>query len=436
LIDEEMRLDELRRYDVLDSGSEPAFDHLVELAALSCGAPIALITLVDETRQWFKAEHGVAVRETPREVSFCTHALRGNALLVVEDLTQDERFATNPFVTGPEGVRFYAGAPLVTRRGFALGTLCVLDRQPRRLSADGARALSLLRDQVMLLLENRRELIELRRSEGLRQEAVEALLATKIDLERRIELRTRELEHSARRLSEAQSVAHVGSWEWSVAEDRVVWSEEMYRIYGVTPVEFAGSYESFLSHVHPDDLEHTKATVADAYRHPKRFTYDHRIVRTDGEVRLLHTVGEAVADASGRVLRMVGSCWDTTEQWQAAQQLGRAGAALQTLLDAAPEGVLIVDEHGRLLTVNRRCAEIFDLPPDLAAPQADAAPLLQHIAERLDDGAPFLARVRQARAQPDAVFVDTFHPAGGGPVPCASRPYRTDGGIGRVWTFG
>ncbi|HEX6837028.1 MAG TPA: PAS domain-containing protein, partial [Polyangia bacterium] len=335
MIDEQQRLDELRRYDVLDTEREPAFDRLVELAALACGTPIAYISLVDETRVWHKAEHGAAVGETRREGSFCVEAVRAGRLHVVED------------VAAGNGCRFYAGAPLVTPRGLVLGSLCVLDRQPRRFSDEARRTLELLRDQVMMLLEDRRELLELRRSEGLRQEAVEALVATKADLERRVELRTREaegarqrveqilarvadgfvaldrdwryvyvneraaamfgrtpgeligkhiwtefpngvgqpfhlayeramreqvpitlaehyapwdrwfenriypspegvtifftemteqrraelaLEETARRLNEAQAVAHVGSWQWSVAANRVDWSDEMFRI--------------------------------------------------------------------------------------------------------------------------------------------------------------------------------------------------------------
>src|SRR5205823_8675050 len=130
--------------------------------------------LIDETRQWFKAAHGVSVSETPRQVSFCAHTVAGRKLLVIEDAGRDPRCAGNPFIAGPHSIRFYAGAPLITARGLALGTLCVLDRQPRTLAPDQERALLLLRDQVMDALAARRELLELRRSEVLRQEAVEA----------------------------------------------------------------------------------------------------------------------------------------------------------------------------------------------------------------------------------------------------------------------
>ncbi|MEZ5287285.1 MAG: PAS domain-containing protein [Vicinamibacterales bacterium] len=158
LLDEERRrLEALTRYDVLDTDPEQALDDLTALAALVCEAPISLITLVDEDRQWFKSRQGIDLSETPRDVSFCTHAIREIGVFAVEDATADARFADNPFVTGAFGVRFYAGAPLRTQDGYALGTLCVIDRVPRRLTESQVRALELLSRQVMMQLEARRQ---------------------------------------------------------------------------------------------------------------------------------------------------------------------------------------------------------------------------------------------------------------------------------------
>jgi PAS domain S-box-containing protein len=377
LNDEQRRLDELQRYDILDTEREPAFDRLTELAAIVCAAPISLVTCIDETRQWFKARHGVELDETPRGISFCAWALLERKTMVVEDCLQDSRFAGNPFVTGAEQIRFYAGAPLISPRGFSVGTLCVLDRRPRTLSPEQKRALELLRDEVMQMLENRRELFELRRAESMRQEAVEALLATKVDLEARIELRTREVKEVVRRLAEAQAVAHVGSWEWSVIDNRVLWSEELYRIYNVEHEDFKGTYEGFLSRVHPEDLEHTQAVIGDAFQRPKRFTYDHRIVRTDGAVRMLHTVGEVITNGDGKPLRMVGSCWDVTDQWEATHELERAATVVQLLVDAIPDPVLVVGEENRVVAANRPLLALLALPS--LAPGSDAAPVVEQL---------------------------------------------------------
>jgi GAF domain-containing protein len=129
---EEQRLDALRRYDILDTFPEASFERLTRLAANIFGAPIALISLVDEHRQWFKSHHGLEVTETPLDVSFCKHAIENRHVFVVPDATKDERFTTNALVTGEPGIRFYAGAPLRTPLGTQIGTLCVIDNLPRR----------------------------------------------------------------------------------------------------------------------------------------------------------------------------------------------------------------------------------------------------------------------------------------------------------------
>lgn len=144
-------------YDVLDTLPEEAFDDIVFLASVICETPIALISLVDESRQWFKARVGVDVEETSREVAFCAHAiLEPEEILVVPDALEDPRFATNPMVTEERGIRFYAGVPLNNPQGLPLGTLCLMDRVPRRLTAEQARALAALSREVMVHLELRR----------------------------------------------------------------------------------------------------------------------------------------------------------------------------------------------------------------------------------------------------------------------------------------
>ncbi|MEL7535909.1 MAG: ATP-binding protein [Pseudomonadota bacterium] len=151
---ERQRLIELHACEVLDTEADPAFDDIVELAAEICEVPIALISLVDHDRQWFKARVGLEAEQTSRDVSFCGHAiLTPEQLMQVEDATRDSRFRGNPLVTGEPGIRFYAGAPLVSTTGSALGTLCVIDREPRRLSDFQNRALSRLAGQATQLLE-------------------------------------------------------------------------------------------------------------------------------------------------------------------------------------------------------------------------------------------------------------------------------------------
>jgi GAF domain-containing protein len=124
---ETARLKALHGYGVLDTPNEAEFDAIVREAAKALGTPVALISLIDEHRQWFKAKVGLEPAETPRSISFCTHAIRGTEVMVVEDARNDARFADNPLVTGDPNIRFYAGAPLKTRDGQRIGTLCVID---------------------------------------------------------------------------------------------------------------------------------------------------------------------------------------------------------------------------------------------------------------------------------------------------------------------
>ena len=161
--DEPERLADLRRYEILDTPAEESLDHVTRLAAMICDVPIALLSLVDSDRQWFKSKVGLTVSETSRDVAFCAHAILQRDLFVVRDAASDRRFARNPLVTSRPKIRFYAGAPLVSPQEHALGTLCVIDRKPRVLAKRQLEALRLLSRLAMAELELRRQVIELKR---------------------------------------------------------------------------------------------------------------------------------------------------------------------------------------------------------------------------------------------------------------------------------
>ena len=162
---ETRRLAALREYRILDTEAEQAYDDITTLAAYLCDVPIAMISLVDESRQWFKSKLGLNQRETPRDVAFCAHAILQTEPLIVRDAFKDARFADSALVTREPYIRFYAGFPLFTPEGFALGTLCAIDRRPRVLSADRKLAMQALSRQVIALLELRR--ISARMAEAL-----------------------------------------------------------------------------------------------------------------------------------------------------------------------------------------------------------------------------------------------------------------------------
>ncbi len=168
---EEARLAALDSLEIMDSMPEAGFDDLTRLASYLCGTPIALVSLVDHYRQWFKSRVGLDAPETPRDFAFCAHAILGDGLFMVPDTVKDERFHDNPLVTGAPRMRFYAGIPIKGLSGFNLGTLCVIDHQPRNLTTEQQDALSLLGRQVEAQLMLRLRVRELeRREEELRSQ--------------------------------------------------------------------------------------------------------------------------------------------------------------------------------------------------------------------------------------------------------------------------
>jgi len=165
--DEPERLEMLRSYEILDTAEEQAYDDLTLLASFVCGTPIALISLVDADRQWFKSRRGVDVVENPRELSFCAHAIVQPGPLIIPDTLEDHRFAFHPMVLEPPIVRFYAGSPLRVAGGHAIGTICVIDQEPRSMDDRQIEALEALSRQVVAQLELRRQLAEVKTMAGL-----------------------------------------------------------------------------------------------------------------------------------------------------------------------------------------------------------------------------------------------------------------------------
>jgi len=186
---EARRLHVLWQYDILDTVPEEVFDEMADLASLICEAPIALISLVDEDRQWFKARIGTTLKETSRDISFCAHAILGTEVLIVPDATKDKRFKDNPLVTEKPKIRFYAGAPLISPDGHALGSLCVMDKVARALREPQKQALQTLARHVMTQLELRRharELHETRNDQARLQKELELARAEVARLNERL----------------------------------------------------------------------------------------------------------------------------------------------------------------------------------------------------------------------------------------------------------
>ncbi|MCW3102177.1 MAG: hypothetical protein JWO09_617 [Bacteroidetes bacterium] len=307
------RIKTLEELEVLDSLPEKEFNDIVDIASEICGTPISLITLLDSKRQWFKARKGVEEDETPIEHAFCAHAIQHpDEVMVVPDALNDERFANNPLVTGDQHIRFYAGAPLISAEGHALGTLCVLDSKPRTFTSEQARILKILAGKVIKLLESRKE----------------GIIAKK-----QIALSENELRTTLARLLEAQHIAHIGSWEWDVEKNEYFSSPEMYNLFGLPRYEkiIMDSWEKL---VHPEDLAGTKDNIARALKTGKLDPHEFRLIKPNGEMVWLLGMGTVAANAKGENTILKGTMLDITERKAAEENREQYIHALEEMLFA------------------------------------------------------------------------------------------------------
>ena len=270
---------------MLETAPEAAFDDLVDLAARICEAPTALISLVDEDRQWFKARIGLDVDQTSRDVSFCDHAMRGPVVTVVPDALLDPRFAENPLVTGEPGIRFYAGAPLISAEGLPLGSLCVIDVRPRPegLTDLQRRTLEVLAGQVVSQMELRRTVRQ--RDEG-REELAES---------------------DARFRVIADSMPQM---VWSTRPDGFhdYYNARWYEFTGVPPGSTDG--EGWNGMFHPEDQDRAWRVWRHSLETGDPYEIEYRLRRHDGVYRW--ALGRAVAlrNAEGEITRWFGTCTD------------------------------------------------------------------------------------------------------------------------------
>ena len=335
---EAVRLAALRSYDILDTPREQDFDEIAELAGELCGTPIAVVNLIGEGRQFFKAEVGLGVRETPLDSSFCARAILEEDFLLVPDATKDARFAFNPLVTGAPRLRFYAGALLKTSDGHAIGTVCVLDYAPRDLSGTQIKALRLLAKQVMRQLELRR---------ALREQTL------------------------------AQEAGRVGTFELDVLTGAMTVSSQFCRVFGM-PVEPYHQASVFERLVIPEDAS-LRSDVAGRQDGTAQADVEYRVRRADdGRVRWIARRASFIRDADGRVTRMYGTVHDVTDRRRLqAQQaaLLDLGDRLRSAGTSAEVAAAASETLGRTLgadrtgycTVNSK-ADLFEVEQDWTAP--------------------------------------------------------------------
>lgn len=326
--DEAQRLESLRSYDILDTPSEQAYEDLVLLAAHICQVPTAIVTLIDHERQWFKTKAGLNMTETPRDHAFCAHAiLQADEVLEVPDAREDPRFADNPLVVGAPNIRFYAGAPLVTPDGHALGTLCVIDHMPRKLTPEQLTALSALSRRVLDQLALRRQARELKTKEqeanhmlALSDKSRKALLSMLEDEK----MAAQNLRESDVRFRQVVENIHEVFWVKDMLNRELLYISPAYeRIWGCPFDMAAQNRASWVETIHPDDKERVREAVR--IKQPRGdYNETYRITRVDGSIRWIRDRAYPIRDSDGKIYRMVGTAEDITEQRELEEQLRQA----------------------------------------------------------------------------------------------------------------
>ena len=340
------RLQALHRYDALGREAEPEIDNLARLAAQVCGAPMASVCLVDESRQFVIGSVGLPAGEVAREVSMCAHAIHESDILVVEDASVDERFAGNPHVEGDPGVRFYAAAPLVTPDGFSIGALSVFDVAPRGLSDELQSSLTVLAKQVVLDFEMRRTVTDLRHEVAEHERTEEALLQA--------ETKYRSIFENAgegiflttpdgKYIAANPMLAQIYGYENANELMRVVHSitDQLY----VDPKR----REEFRQRLGKEDF------IVD---------FESQVYRRDGSIIWISEKARAVHDENGKLKYYEGAVEDITKRREQEDRIRRSEQRFRAIWDTTTDGMRLTNQEGQIVSVNKAFCDMVGLPPD------------------------------------------------------------------------
>jgi PAS domain S-box-containing protein len=402
--DEEERLEALRELEILDTDPESEFDDLALIASQICGTPVSAISLIDRNRQWFKSAVGFEAKETPRDVAFCAHAILQRDLFIVPDALDDPRFSTNPLVKLDPKIRFYAGAPLRTSDGHAVGTLCVIDRTPRQLTEKQESALRALSRQVEAQIELRRRLI------AERKHADEAL---------------HDKEVSVRVL-----VDQMPAVLWSVDPNLRFTSfmgaglagigQKPGQFEGLTLFDYFGTNEPAFRPI----AAHRKALLG------KSVSYE---VEWKGRTFAAHV--EPFRHTDGAIKGVIGSALDITKQKSTEKELEKSVSLLQATLDSTADGIMVLDHDGNIVAYNKKFLETWKIPESMTS-SANRDALLSFVLDQVKDPGGFVQLAMRSYARQDAQTLDVVEFRDGRVFERYTGPQMLGGkSVGKVLSF-
>lgn len=325
------RLKELVSYDLLDSLPEKTYDDITALAATICKTPMSLVTLVSDDRLFFKSNHGFKPNETSVKDSFCIHIINDDKdVLIIEDAKKDERFSKNPYVQNVPGISFYAGVSLTTSKGHRLGTLCVLDLIPRKLTEKQVAALKTLAHQVS-------QLFELRKSKKNEVDKSEAL------------------KNKGKLLENIIKATRIGTWEWCINENYITFNDQAVKLIGYPLHRFKKvKREVWESFIHPKDVT-AVVNMQKKYFNHKSNTYDvqYRMLHQDGHIVWVHEKGKVLNWApKDRVLTMYGTICDITEKVNHDAEIERIKTNQEAMINGTNDLLWCIDMEFKLITAN------------------------------------------------------------------------------------
>ena len=324
-ISEAIRLLELHSTGLLDSAPEPEFDTIVELASSICQTPIALVSLIDENRQWFKAKKGLAAQETHRDYAFCSHAILQDDLFEIEDSEADNRFAKNPLVTGEPQVKFYAGYPLTSEGGHKLGTLCVIDNKPNKLSLEQRHLLKKLSEQTMRLVRLR----------SLHRDALK---------------RVKMLETITDNLSNV-------IWMSDPEKTKISYVSNAYeKIWEQSKETLKKNPTSFIDSVHPEDRERLKSAMP--LQALGQYDEKYRLL-VNGKTKWIHDRAFPIKDQSGTITQIVGIATEITNEVLREKSILDEKERFETIVNNIPIMLTYFDESEKFEWSNREMERVL-----------------------------------------------------------------------------